>query len=125
MVKSSTSLIMVLLLSTGTALLAACTPPDSTEPTESTTTGGEIVTLQVGPETVDCVGVAPQQCLLVRESTETDYTYFYDTIVGFEYEPGYNYELLVEKTPVDNPPADSSSIRWTLVEVVEQVPVSP
>jgi len=62
--------------------------------------------------------------LLVRESPEADYSYFYSTIAGFDYEPGYNYELLVEKTPVENPPADGSSIRWTLVEVIEIVPAN-
>lgn len=114
-------------------MLNACTPPElptpnpsTEEPTleESTDAAGEIVTLYVGPEQVDCVGVAPQKCLLVRESTEVDYSYFYGNIEGFEYEPGYNYELQVNQIPVENPPADGSSIRWTLIEVVEKVPAS-
>ncbi|MBE9139799.1 DUF4377 domain-containing protein [Nodosilinea sp. LEGE 07088] len=84
----------------------------------------EIVTLFVGPEQVDCVGVAPQQCYQVRYAPDEDYQYFYSSIQGFTYTPGYEYELLVQKTPVANPPADGSSIRWTLVDVVMMTPVA-
>lgn len=41
-------------------LLATAVPGVAQEATE-----GEIVRLYVGPEKVDCVGVAPQTCLLV------------------------------------------------------------
>ena len=132
--KTTSSVIVPLVLITVFTTLNACTPPESpaptapieqTSPDESTDAAGEIVTLYVGPEQVDCVGVAPQTCLLVRESTEVDYSYFYDNIEGFEYEPGYNYELRVNKTPVENPPADGSSIRWTLIEVVGKEPANP
>ncbi|MBE9138104.1 DUF4377 domain-containing protein [Nodosilinea sp. LEGE 07088] len=82
----------------------------------------EIVTLFVGPERVDCVGVAPQQCLQVRSTPDEDYQLFYSDIKGFEYVPGYDYELLVQKIPVENPPADASSIEWRLIDVVSQAP---
>lgn len=75
-------------------------------------------TLYVGPYQVDCVGVAPQKCLLVREKPTDDWTYFYDQIQGFEYEPGFEYELRIMEERVENPPADASSLRWTLLEVV-------
>ena len=132
--KKTSFTALSLIVVTAVTALSACTPPEAPEtanPSEAPSqvtpldSEGDIVTLYVGPEQVDCVGVASQKCLLVRESTEIDYSYFYSTIEGFDYEPGYNYELLVEKTPIDNPPADSSSIRWTLIEVVEQTPASP
>jgi hypothetical protein len=49
-----------------------------------------------------------------------DRTYFYDTIEGFEYVPGYIWTLLVEETHLDPAtiPADGSSISWELKEVV-------
>lgn len=131
MVKNTAAIILLLTLS---PIVAACVPQDSNDPTPSTEqtspvdptdTAGEVVTLYVGPEQVDCVGVAPQTCLLVRESAEAEYSYFYSSIEGFEYEPGYNYELLVEKIPVENPPADGASIQWRLIEVVEQTPPKP
>lgn len=71
----------------------------------------------------DCVGVGPQQCLNVRESTEDDWTLWYDPINGFEHEAGYDYRLMISETHVADPPADASSIRWTLIEVLEKTPV--
>jgi hypothetical protein len=127
MSKFPSSLVLSIALFVPLATMTACMPPEpeeSTESLEQTESENQIVTLYVGSAQVDCVGVAPQQCLLVRESLDEDYSYFYSTIEGFDYEPGYTYELLVEKTPVENPPADGSSIRWTLVEVVEKAPAS-
>ncbi len=72
-----------------------------------------------------CVGVGPQQCLNVRESADDDWTLWYDPIEGFEHEAGYDYRLLISETQVADPPADASSIRWTLVEVLEKTPVEP
>lgn len=84
-----------------------------------------IKTIFVGPELVDCVGVAPQECLQVRESEDEEWSLFYGQIIGFEYEPGYEYELRVTETEVDNPAADASSLEVTLVEVVSQTAVLP
>ena len=74
-------------------------------------------TIYVGPELVDCVGVAPQKCMLVKEYQDDDYTLFYDQIEGFDYEEGYEYKLVIREEQVENPPADASSIKWTLVSV--------
>lgn len=86
-------------------------------------TGGQMKTLYVGPELVDCVGVAPQQCMEVKENPADAYTLFYGQIEGFTFEPGYEYELQVSVETVDNPPADASSLKYTLVAVVSQTPV--
>lgn len=77
-------------------------------------------TIYVGPYQVDCVGVAPQKCMLVKEDPEGDWTFFYDQIEGFEYEPGYEYELRIMEEKVKDPPADASSIRWILLEVISK-----
>lgn len=114
-------LALTALLGVGTGAIAACVDPQETA---ATAPAGEIVTLFVGPETADCVGVAPQQCLQVRYDPDDEYELFYSSISGFEFEPGYDYELLVQKTPIDNPPADGSSIAWTLVEIVSQTPAA-
>jgi heat shock protein HslJ len=73
----------------------------------------------------ECVGVGPQQCLNVRESADDDWTLWYDPIDGFEHEAGYDYRLMISETHVADPPADASSIRWTLIEVLEKTPVEP
>ena len=72
----------------------------------------------------ECVGVGPQLCLNVRESAENDWTLRYDPIEEFEHEAGYEYRLMIRETTVSDPPADASSIRWTLIEILEQTPVA-
>lgn len=69
----------------------------------------------VASQTADCTGVAPQQCLLVKKAGATDWEYFYAPIEGFNYEEGYEYEIEVKEENVENPPADASSIKYTLV----------
>ena len=81
-----------------------------------------IKTLYVNSELVDCVGVEPQQCMQVRDSPDKDWELFYDEIRGFTFEPGYRYTLRVRVTPVDEPPADASALRYELVEVVDRTP---
>ncbi len=85
---------------------------------------GEVKTLYVGPELVECVGVTPQMCMQVKETADGAYQFFYNPIVGFTFEPGYEYELKVMVETVENPPADGSSLRYTLVEVVSKTAVT-
>ena len=59
--------------------------------------------------------------MLVKESPEDDWTYFYDQIEGFDYEEGFTYELLINEVPVSNPAADASSIRYQLKEIISKV----
>lgn len=123
------------------AVAAACTPtggqtgesteatqvaPTQVAPTEAAETAPtpETKTLFVGPELVDCTGVAPQKCLQVREDPDGEYQLFYSNIEGFTFEPGFEYELLVSVETVANPPADGSSLRYTLIEVVNKMPVA-
>ena len=83
------------------------------EPTDNTR-------LWIGPERVECEGVAPMICLQVAKSEDGDYQLFYDTIEGFDYQEGTSYVIDVSITEVENPPADSSSLQYTLVEIVEE-----
>ncbi|MEZ4591609.1 MAG: META domain-containing protein [Chloroflexota bacterium] len=114
--------LLTLTYNDGILVFATAPAEGDAGPTDETT--GESKTLFVGPELVDCVGVAPQQCLQVRESAAEEWTLFYGQIIGFEYEPGFEYELRVTETEVANPPADASSLEVTLVEVVSQTAVS-
>lgn len=101
--------LLAVLLVLGAMGLAACGPSAG---------GPESKTVYVGPYLVDCVGVAPQQCMLVKEDPQGEWTMHYDQIAGFDYKEGFGYELLISEETIDNPPADASSIRWTLIEVV-------
>lgn len=91
--------------------------------TQCTTTAGvssDEKTFIVGPQTADCTGVAPMKCLQVKESASGDWTNFYTNIEGFTYEPGYEYVLKVKTEKIANPPADGSSIKYTLVKQVSK-----
>ena len=79
-----------------------------------------IQTMYVSDQTQDCVGVMPQKCLQVKFSESEDWSNFHDAIEGFDYEQGYLYRLKVEKIQVENPPADASSIRYRLVELLDK-----
>lgn len=58
----------------------------------------------------------------VRRGRDGPWELFYDQIQGFEFEPGFTYELRVRVSNVDHPPADASSLRYELVEVVDKRP---
>lgn len=77
-------------------------------------------TLFVAPKQVDCTGVSEQKCYLVRSTTDGNWILHYDDIEGLEYEPGFSYKLKVKRENVKNPPLDGSSLRYTLVELVEK-----
>jgi len=83
----------------------------------------ETKTLYVGPKLEDCTGVEAQKCLMVKESPDGEYQNFYQTIDGFDYEEGYEYEIVVKVEKVENPPADGSSLKYTLEKVVSKTPV--
>lgn len=77
-------------------------------------------TLLVGAELADCQGEAPMKCLQVREKEGEEWRNLYAPIEGFQHEASHAYELRVEIIPVANPPADGSSLRYRLVEVISK-----
>lgn len=113
------------------ASLVGCGSEKATAPAVvSPSTGSEagakqVKTLFVHEARVDCEGEGPRKCLQVRESESDEWTFFYSTIEGFDYEEGTRYELRVSVEEVPNPPADASSLRYVLVEIVSQEKVSP
>ncbi|MBB4080069.1 heat shock protein HslJ [Lewinella aquimaris] len=84
-----------------------------------------VSTFWINSRTVPCTGAGPQTCLQVKRGPELDggeWEYFYATIAGFDYEPGYLYKLSVRETPLIDAevPADGSSIEYTLIRVLEK-----
>jgi hypothetical protein len=102
-------------------------PPAPTDPSEPEAKAEPRAgkTLFVGPALIDCEGEGPRKCLQVRESPSDAWTLFYDAIEGFEHEEGFSYELRVETASVSSPPADGSSERTRLVEVVTKEKAEP
>lgn len=80
----------------------------------------ETKTIYVAGHLEDCVGVAPQKCMLIRESLQDDWHFFYDKIQGFDYQEGYSYQLKITIEEIKNPPSDASHLKYTLIEVLSK-----
>ena len=106
----------------------APTPSSGVTPLESEGKEGPapvVETLLVREQLADCQGEAPMKCLQVRAVETEEWRNLYAPIEGFEHEPGHAYELRVEVTQVANPPADGSSLRYRLLEVVSKQKIAP
>lgn len=83
----------------------------------------ETTDLRVNHYQQTAIGLYPQLVLLVQENEEIgkdSWKYFYDEIDGFDYEPGFIYDLKVEKTYLENPPQDASAISYKLIEITQK-----
>jgi heat shock protein HslJ len=78
-------------------------------------------TFFINSQQKDCTGVGPMKCLQYKEIEDGAWKLMYQVIEGFEFEPGYLYTIKVKQTKVKNPPADGSSIRYTLKKIVSKV----
>lgn len=106
---------------------SSATGSSAAESTTTTSSAGSETTvmvesarLWVKAELVDCEGVGPQTCMQIAESEDGEYEYFYDQIDGFTFAEGTSYVIDVTIEHVEDPPADGSSLRYALVEIVEQ-----
>ena len=76
--------------------------------------------IYVADHLVDCTGVAPQKCMLVKDKIVDPWSTYYGTIEGFDYEEGYEYLLKVKIKKIKNPPADAPDFKYILLEVYEK-----
>lgn len=83
---------------------------------------GEFFVMEVAPEQVECVGVAPQLCLKIRLPGDEDFRFYYDAIQYFNFVAGTSYTLLVERIDRQNVPADASSFIYRLVSILRSSP---
>lgn len=112
-------------------IAAACTTDDGTaEPTTPAATAtvqptlspdAEVMEVSVGPELESCVGLYPMMCMVVNGGL------FYDAIDGFDFEPGYEYKLRIERydawPDVEEPPQDAGKYGYRLIEVIRKTRV--
>lgn len=47
--------------------------------------------------------------------------FLYSSIIGFTYDEGFEYKILVSEKEIANPPADASSIEYTLLNIISKV----
>lgn len=83
---------------------------------------GDVVRMWIEPDLVECVGVAPMECMQVAYSEDGESQLFYDSIDGFDHQEGTSYVIDVQVTEVEDPPADASSLSYTLVDVISETP---
>ena len=63
----------------------------------------------------------PVEGMQIQEKGNTRWScVHFATITGFTYEKGNEYELLVKKTTLANPPQDSGNVRYELISIVSQ-----
>ncbi len=76
---------------------------------------------------IDCTGVGPMKCMQVQKNDVIEpgkWQNFYNEIDGFRFQSGNLCKLLVTEEKLDKSqiPADGSSIKYKLVEVLEKKP---
>jgi len=81
----------------------------------------DLLTLDIAAARVPCQGFVPQECILVRRHPDTEWTFFFAPIEGFDYQPGFEYTIKVLQRPIRNPPADGSSASFHLVSILRKV----
>ena len=65
----------------------------------------------------------PIEGLWVKVENDADYQFLhFEEIQGFTFEPGYTYELRVERTTLGNPPADASRYTYKLIDELSKQP---
>lgn len=79
--------------------------------------------LFIAAQTEPCsAGAMKKNCMKVKYSADNqEWELFYNNIEGFTYEPGNEYELIVNIEKVGNPPADASDLKYTLVKEVSKI----
>ena len=87
----------------------------------------ELVDMRVNHYRQAAIGEGLYLVYLVQEDDQIgseNWNYLYDGVEGFNYEPGYIYDIKARKVEVENPPLDGSSIKYILVNVrsKEKVP---
>lgn len=76
--------------------------------------------INVAGQRAPCTGVAAGLCLQYRDQPGAPWQLLHGEIEGFEWQMGVEYVLRIEEYSVPNPPADASSRRWRLLEVLDR-----
>lgn len=74
----------------------------------------------IEPYRVPCYGESLQACYLVSEDGG-NFELLYDGVDGLDYVWGHRYEATVRVSDVRNPPADGSSLRYTIITIDSDV----
>lgn len=78
----------------------------------------EIIT--IGPYTETCQGFIEQQCYLEFNEERQAWEFFYESIQGFDFEPGYIYKLKVRLEDRGTEIQDVGRYAYHLVEIISK-----
>ncbi len=81
--------------------------------------GDHVETLTLGPYAVRCQGFVEQDCFLEYNADSGRWEFFYESIQGFNFEPGYFYTLevrLEDRGPIQ----DAGRYSYHLIKVIEK-----
>lgn len=78
----------------------------------------EIIT--IGPYTETCQGFIEQQCYLEFNEERQAWEFFYESIKGFDFEPGYIYKLKVRLEDRGTEIQDVGRYAYHLVEILSK-----
>lgn len=104
------------------ASISGCSSDDGGATAASATSADEVVRMWIEPELAECTGVGPMECMQVAYTEDGEPELFYSGIEGFEFVEGTSYVIDVQVSEVASPPADGSSLSYTLVQVVSETP---
>lgn len=76
--------------------------------------------LTIASETRIGMAEGPRNCYLVINRNNKNWEFMYDSIEDFEYEPVYEYVIEVKIEHIENPPADGSSLKYSLIRVISK-----
>ena len=83
-------------------------------------TDENIETLIIGPYTETCFGAFEQQCYLEFNEESQEWEFFYESIQGFDFKPGYIYRLKVSLHEREEGIQDVGRYAYHLVEVISK-----
>jgi len=90
------------------------TPAPTTTRTEKT--------IYINSRKQPCGQGPTKDCLQMREKPEENWRLFPNSIEGFDYKPGFLYQIKVSVETVSNPANNQNSETWKLLEVISQTP---
>lgn len=121
------------LLTVSALMLSACgANEDRRAPPEENGTGngndenqeenGEPTRAFIQSYTPACIREGQHLCLLWRETENDDFELFYfaDSIEGFDFRWGFQYELMLNGFPDDDPDAEAPGRRFELSEIISE-----
>ena len=74
----------------------------------------------IGAKTVDCSGEGKNKCMMVKNSPEKNWEFFYDQIEGFKHEQGFEYQLLIEIVDLPEESKDGAFVKYVLKRVISK-----